>query len=115
MTTAGQLRRAGAYVPPHVPDHEIADAIHFTQAGLVSQRTVPTQLVLTRSEAKIYVKRLSEGAFSAWCARWKVKPGARGRWSRAALDLALEREGGLRHTPATLRRHQDAQKGREAA
>lgn len=66
-----------------------------------------TSLVLTRGEAKIYVKRPSEGAFVAWCKRWKIRPASHGRYARADLDLALEREGGLKHTPATLRHYQD--------
>lgn len=55
---------------------------------------VPLQTsdVLTRDEAKAYVKKISEGAFSEWCARWGVKPAIRGRYSRARLDVALDRE-----------------------
>lgn len=115
MTTAGQLRHAGVYVPAHIPDHETVDAIHFTVAGLVSQRHAATSLVLTRGEAKVYVKRPSEGAFVAWCRRWKISPASRGRYARAALDLALEREGGIAHTPATLRAHQRAHDEQERA
>jgi hypothetical protein len=75
----------------------------------------PTPQVLTRGEAKAYVKRPSEGAFVAWCKRWKIRPASHGRYARAALDLALEREGGLVHTPATLRAHQEIHAARERA
>lgn len=68
----------------------------------------PTLQVLTRGEAKVYVKRPSEGAFVAWCRRWKIRPASHGRYARRELDLALEREGGIKHTPATLRAHQRA-------
>lgn len=118
MITAGQLRRAGVYVPPHVPDHETVDAIHFAAGAVVvrpASNVAPSPLVLTRGEAKTFVRRPSEGAFVAWCKRWRVKPGSRGRWSRAALELALERESGIAHTPATLRRHQESLRAGRAA
>ena len=38
--------------------------------------------------------------------RWKVLQCARSRYSRKDLDLALQREAGYAHTPATLRVHQ---------
>jgi hypothetical protein len=48
--------------------------------------------VLTREEAKLLVKRSSEGAFCAWCRRWGVHAKIRGRYSRQRLEVALERE-----------------------
>lgn len=71
--------------------------------------------VLTRAEAKAYIKRPSEGAFVAWCKRWKVRPASRGRYSRPTLDLALDRECGLARTPATIQRHQDALRSVQAS
>lgn len=66
----------------------------------------PTSDMLTLAEATAYVKRPSAWAFYKWARQWRVKSKTRGRYSRAALDLALERESGLTHTPATLQRHQ---------
>lgn len=60
--------------------------------------------ILTRAEARKYVRRTSDAAFSAWCARWQVRAECRGRWSRARLDLALAREAGTAHVPANLRK-----------
>jgi len=60
--------------------------------------------ILTRAEARQYVRRTSDAAFSAWCARWQVRAECRGRWSRARLDLALAREAGTAHVPANLRK-----------
>ena len=65
-----------------------------------------TEDVLTRPEARAYVKRPSEGAFCEWCQKWGVSPRSRGRYSRAKLDLALEREAGTAHTPAAMKRQQ---------
>lgn len=64
--------------------------------------------ILTLAEAKIYTRRPSKTAFFEWCQRWKVKPHSRGRYGRAQLDLALQRESGAAHLPATLRKHQGA-------
>lgn len=53
---------------------------------------VTTGEILTRTEAMAYVKRTSEGAFSAWCKTWRVKPWRRGRYSRTQLNVALSHE-----------------------
>lgn len=42
-------------------------------------------------------------AFRRWCSRWQVTQCSRGRYRTKDIDLAYEREGGLRHTPASLR------------
>ena len=49
--------------------------------------------VLTRDEAKHYVKKPSNAAFSRWCKKWGVRPIEQGRYSRANLDKAIERSG----------------------
>lgn len=59
---------------------------------------MPTDAILSRAEAKAYVKKNSEAAFHKWCEQWGAKPRQRGRYSRCKLDLALEREAGLRRT-----------------
>jgi hypothetical protein len=124
LTTAGQLRNAGVYVPAHVPDYEVVDAVTFTSHGMVrpaveeiAQRVVElmraapaipsTGSMLTLAEAIAYTKRPSAWAFYKWARLWRVKSKTRGRYSRQDLDRALERESGLTHTPATLRRHQE--------
>ena len=73
---------------------------------IVQRITAPlvTDKILTRHEAMAYCKCGSHAAFTVWARRWSVKPDARGRWSRARLDLALAREAGTTHTPAALRR-----------
>lgn len=53
---------------------------------------VTTGEILTRTEAMAYVKRTSEGAFSAWCKTWRVRPHRRGRYSRTQLNAALSQE-----------------------
>lgn len=63
-----------------------------------------TPHILTRAEAMAYVKVRSQGAFCAWCHRWRVRPQSRGRYSKVVLDLALSREAGIRHTPASFKR-----------
>jgi hypothetical protein len=58
-------------------------------------REIPTEMtseVMSRSEAKAYVKRNSEGAFYNWCKEWHVKPYHRGRYSKTHLDRALSLE-----------------------
>lgn len=74
-------------------------AIPFRQTDDVSPKPI-----LTRAEARQYVRRTSDAAFSAWAARWQVRAECRGRWSRARLDLALAREAGTAHVPANLRK-----------
>lgn len=72
---------------------------------------VGTPNLLTRTEARAYTKRPSQGGFCAWCRRWKVKPVSRGRYSRRDLDLALSREAKLTPTPATILEHQRKLRG----
>lgn len=145
MATARQLRDAGVYVPANVPDHEEADAIFFRDRSMMrpaveevaqrtaellrpmivaevrlamreqSQASAPTPEVLTLAEAVAYTKRPSAWAFYQWARRWRVKSKTRGRYSRQDLDRALERESGLTHMPATLRRHQEELKTRRLA
>jgi hypothetical protein len=56
---------------------------------LQAQQSAPkTGQILTRAEARAYVKRKSEAAFCEWCKRWHVHPFARGRYSKAHLDRA---------------------------
>jgi hypothetical protein len=51
-----------------------------------------TDAILTRDEAKTYVKRSSDRAFGRWCKKWSVRSISHGRYSRSQLDLALSRE-----------------------
>lgn len=60
--------------------------------------------ILTRTEAMRYVRRTSTQAFHDWVARWYGPRGAKNRYSKARLDLALAREAGTAHTPANLRK-----------
>lgn len=71
-----------------------------------------TPEIMTRAEMKAFLRCESEGAFVAYCRRWKIKPVGHGRWSRAQAELAIGREAGIEHTPLTLRRHQEAIKVR---
>lgn len=60
---------------------------------LQAQQNAPkTGQILTRAEARQYVKRPSDAAFCEWCKKWSVKPFNRGRYSKAHLDRALENE-----------------------
>lgn len=69
------------------------EAIARRVVELQRQTTLPqSERILTRSEARAYVKRHSEAAFCDWCKKWRIKPFSRGRYSRDQLDLALERE-----------------------
>lgn len=63
-----------------------------------------TSAILTTPEARVYVKRKSNGGFAAWCARFGVKSVDHGRWSKSHLDLALAREAGVVRVPASLKR-----------
>jgi len=65
-----------------------------------------TPEVLTLEEAVAFTKRPSAWAFYKWARQWRVKSKTRGRYSRKDLVRALERESGLTHTPASLKRHQ---------
>jgi hypothetical protein len=77
-----------------------AEAIAQRAASLVLaalQSTAPatsphTDTILTRPEARAYVKRRGEASFCEWCRKWAVRPVSRGRYSRLALDRALDRE-----------------------
>lgn len=60
--------------------------------------------ILTRTEAMRYVRRTSTQAFHDWVARWYGPRGAKNRYSKTRLDLALAREAGTAHTPANLRK-----------
>ena len=100
---------------PLPPEQEaVAQRVADRVMELIGQQIRPPCAIMTRTEAKAYVRRSSEGAFVAWCKRWKVKPHSRGRYARAQLDRALERETGVVRTPATLRRHQAELDGRAA-
>jgi hypothetical protein len=70
--------------------------------------------ILTTEEAVRYAKLGSDSAFYRWAEKWHVAPCAYGRWSRAALDMALNREAGLSRTPATLRRRPKSLSGNSA-
>lgn len=87
-----------------LPYAEQLQRIEMRVAEIATQDTNTTAEVLTRAEARRYVKRLSEGAFCRWCQRFGVKPSERGRYGRTILDLALAREGGRVRTPASLKR-----------
>lgn len=64
----------------------------------------PTSDVLTRAEAKSYVKKPGEKSFDRWRKKWGVRRKGHGRYSLGELDLALAREAGTVRTPASLRR-----------
>lgn len=55
-----------------------------------------SERILTRAEARAFVKRQSEAAFCDWCKKWRVRPANRGRYSRDQLALALDREARAR-------------------
>lgn len=80
----------------------VRDAVRDAMRDMA--QPTPAKSILTRAEAMIYVGRKSHAAFSAWCARWQVRAECRGRWSRTRLDLALAREAGAAHIPASLRK-----------
>lgn len=48
--------------------------------------------VLTASEAAAYVGKNSASAFGRWCAAHKVKPCDKGRYSRRALEMGMNKE-----------------------
>lgn len=68
------------------------DRIEEMLRTLAQAQAPQSSEILTRAEAKAYVKRPSEGAFSEWCHENHVKPYRRGRYSKSQLDLALSRE-----------------------
>lgn len=87
--------------------------IHSVEQALERRDTAVKVLpVLSKADATKYVGYGDEKQFQRWCARWRVGQCARGRYRTRDLDLALEREGGLRHTPASLRRVRRAVTGR---
>lgn len=53
---------------------------------------MPNARILTRPEARAYVKRNSEYAFHQWCKRYHVAPASRGRYSITSLDRGLDNE-----------------------
>ena len=72
---------------------EIIDAtVARTIAQMQAQQAPKTDEVLTRAEAKLYVKRNSDRAFGRWCKEWSVRSSQHGRYSRTQLDVALNRE-----------------------
>lgn len=70
----------------------IADAV----AARIGGATTSTSEILTRAEARRYVKRGSDRAFGRWCKQWHVRAAFHGRYSRTQLDLALSREARAR-------------------
>jgi len=52
--------------------------------------------ILTTGEATAYTKHESDSAFYRWCGKWRVTRTANGRYSRAHLDRALDREAQTR-------------------
>jgi len=75
---------------------EDIEAIARRVVELQAEQSMRNERVLTRAEARAYVKRESEAAFHDWCKRWRIKAAVHGRYSRDQLDLALERESRLR-------------------
>lgn len=69
------------------------EAIAQRTAALVVAYRSP---ILTRDEAMTYVKIASVRTFFRWLSRHRVQCAAPGRYSRRALDLALEREAAPR-------------------
>lgn len=53
--------------------------------------------VLPLSVAMAYVGKRSESAFYRWADKWGVKPCDTGRFSRTAIDRALNKEAKARH------------------
>lgn len=76
-------------------DPEDHQAIAACVVDMLRAQPLPAEQttdVLTRDEAKAFVKRASEGAFSDWCRRWGVHAAIRGRYNRQRLQIALQRE-----------------------
>lgn len=71
---------------------------------LVRDLQTQNKAIMTRTEAMRYVRRTSTQAFHDWVARWYGPRGAKNRYSKTRLDLALAREAGTVHIPAGLRR-----------
>lgn len=73
-------------------DPEDHRAIAAEVVALIRETPTLTSHIMTRDEAKAYVKRPSQGAFCEWCQKYHVKPYHRGRYSKAQLDAALSLE-----------------------
>jgi hypothetical protein len=99
---------------PELPPEQEAIARRVVELLREQPTFVGTPNLLTRTEARAYTKRPSQGGFCAWCRRWKIKPVSRGRYSRRDLDLALSREAKLMPTPATILEHQRKLGGKAA-
>lgn len=74
----------------HIP--VIVEAVAARVVALLCETPTATSDIMTRAEAKLYVKRHSNAAFCRWCQDWRVKPYRRGRYSRTQLDVALSFE-----------------------
>jgi len=62
-------------------------------AEAVAQKQMRFQSpVLTTAEAIAFVGKNSASAFGRWCAAHKVKPCDKGRYSRRALEMGLNKE-----------------------
>lgn len=71
-----------------------ADVARIADAVVTRMRsTEPSGEVLTRTQAMTLSSHRSVEAFHKWCQRHRVKAAFRGRYSRAHLMVALEREG----------------------
>ena len=75
---------------------EIIETTARRTAELVRGVSASTTELLTRDEAKTYVKRSSDRAFGRWCKKWHVRSVQHGRYSRTQLDMALGREARVR-------------------
>lgn len=71
---------------------------------LAAFQAPPVAPIMTRTEAMRYVRRTKTQSFHDWVARWYGPRGAKNRYSKTRLDLALAREAGTAHTPANLRK-----------
>lgn len=130
MTTAGQLRRAGVYVPPNIPDHEEADAIHFTRSGVVrpameelAQRTAelvreelahnppPPRETYTLADLRVVLACESDSAVYRTLEKLRLRAYAPGKYRVREVNNAMAK--------ASLRERMAAgyvdEKGREAA
>lgn len=82
----------------------VAALVGEAVSRLDNTRPVHIPPVLPTDRACDYVGYGSDLAgFRRWCARWQITQCARGRYRTKDIDLAYEREGGLRHIPAKLR------------
>ena len=86
----------------------LADALE--RLNVLTDERAMNSLILTTEEAVRFSKLGSDSALYRWSDKWGVRPVAHGRWSRAQIELAMEREAGLTHTPASLKKRQAALK-----